>query len=144
MLKILLALIFNFQIEKALRDDNPALFTNQRLYHSAPNPLFKGQKQTFDFITDIPKDSILSATLFFKTNFMQYYREFELEGLFGHYQYIYDPNTYPGDYLQYYFIIKTKNGIHGTPINEKGELIPANKLLIDRIEYFKQKTRLNK
>ena len=75
---------------------------------------------------------------------MGYFREFELKGQFGHYQFLYDHNIYPGTHLQYYFIIKTKQGIHGTPLNQKGELIPTNKLLIDPIEYFKQQSRLNK
>ena len=145
MLKILsLFLIFNFQITKELRDNNPALFTNQRIYHIPPEPLFKNQNHNFDFITDIPKDSVVSATLFFKTDLMEYYREFKLEGLFGLYQFFYDHKIYAGNYLQYYFIIKTKNTIHGIPLNEKGNLIPTNELLIDPVEYFKQQARLNK
>jgi hypothetical protein len=127
-----------------LRDENPSLFTNQRLYHSLPKPLFKGRNYILDFITDIPKDSVLSSTLYFKTNFMGYYREFELGGQFGLYQFLYDHNTYPGTHLQYYFVIKTERGIHATPINQNGELEPTNKLLIDPVEYFKQQSRLNK
>ena len=29
------------QIENQVRDDNPGLFKNQRLFHSPPKPLFK-------------------------------------------------------------------------------------------------------
>ena len=137
-------LLLNLQVDKEVRDDNPALFTNQRLYHAAPNPLFKDRNHILSFITDIPTDSVLSATLFFKTDFMGYFREFKLKGQFGHYQFLYDHNIYPGTHLQYYFIIKTEQGIHGTPLNQKGELIPTNKLLIDPIEYFKQQSRLNR
>ena len=137
-------LLLSLQIEKEIRDDNPALFTNQRLYHAPPSPLFKDRNHILNFITDIPKDSILSATLYFKTNFMGYYREFKLESQFGHYQFLYDHKTYPGTRLQYYFIIKTEHGIHGTPLNQKGELKPINKLLIDPVQYFKQQSRLNK
>jgi hypothetical protein len=75
---------------------------------------------------------------------MGYYREFELEGQFGLYQFLYDHKKYPGTYLQYYFVIKTERGIHATPINQDGKLEPTNKLLIDPIEYFKQQSRLNK
>ena len=145
MLKLLsIFLILNLQITKELRDKNPALFSNQRLYHSPPDPLFKNRNHTLDFITNIPKDSVISATLFFKTDSMKYFREFELNGLHGHYQFFYEHKTYPGNYLQYYFIIKTNKGIHGIPINDKGWLIPTNNLLIDPVEYFKQQTRLNK
>ena len=64
----LLPMILNGQIENQVRDDNLGLFKNQRLYHSAPKPLFKSRAHNLDFVTDIPRDSVLSATLFFKTN----------------------------------------------------------------------------
>ena len=54
------------QIEKQVRDDNPGLFKNQRLYHAPPKPLFKERAHNLDFITDIPGDSVLSATLFLR------------------------------------------------------------------------------
>ena len=132
------------QIEKQVRDKNPGLFKNQRLFHAPPKPLFKGRKHNLDFITDIPSDSIISASLFFKTNIMAYYREFEIEDEHGLFRFIYDPKIYPGTHLQYYFIIKTETGIHGSPINDNGELAPVKKLLVDPIQYYKQQSRLNK
>ena len=66
------------QIEKQIRDDSPGLFTNQRIFHSPPKPFFKGRIHNIDFVTDIPRDSIKSAILFFKTNLMEYYREFSI------------------------------------------------------------------
>ena len=131
------------QIEKQVRDDNPGLFKNQRLYHVPPKPLFKERAHNFDFITNIPSDSVLSATLFFKTNFMAYYQEFPLEGIQGLFRFTYNPKTYPGTHLQYYFVIKTKKELHGTPVNDQGELTPVNKLLVDPVQYFKQQARLN-
>ena len=95
-------------------------------------------------MTDLPSDSIESATLYFKTDSMSYFREFELEGTFGKYQFVFEHKVYAGSHLQYYFIIKTKDGIHGTPVNERGWIIPTNNLLIDPKEYFKQKKRLNR
>ena len=131
------------QIEKQVRDANPGLFKNQRLYHAPPKPLFKERAHNLDFITDIPDDLVLSATLFFKTNFMAYYQEFPLEGIHGLYRFTYDPKTYPGTHLQYYFVIKTKKELHGTPVNDQGELTPIDKLLVDPVQYFKQQARLN-
>ncbi len=132
------------QIENQVRDDNPGLFKNQRLYHTPPKPLFKGRSHDLDFITNIPDDSVLTATLFFKTNFMAYYQEFSLKGTQGLYQFTYEPKTYPGTHLQYYFVIETDKNIHGCPINDQGELTPVDKLLIDPIQYFKQQSRLNR
>ena len=140
----LIPMILNGQIENQVRDDNPGLFKNQRLYHSAPKPLFKSRAHNLDFVTDIPEDSVLSATLFFKTNTMEFYQEFQLIKDRGIYRFIYDPKKHPGTRLQYYFIIVTENEAHGTPVNDKGELAPVDKLLIDPVEYFKQRARLNK
>ena len=136
--------ILRGQIENQVRDDNPGLFKNQRLYHTPPKPLFKGRNHNLDFITDIPDDSVLTATLFFKTNFMAYYQEFSLKGTKGLYQFSYEHKTYPGTHLQYYFIIETDKNVHGCPINDQGELAPVNKLLIDPVQYFKQQSRLNR
>jgi len=40
-------------------------------------------------------------------------------------------------------VIKSGTNIHGTPVNDRGELTPMNKLLIDPVQHFKQKARLN-
>tara|TARA_Y100000996_G_scaffold28498_1_gene20186 strand:- start:262 stop:663 length:402 start_codon:yes stop_codon:yes gene_type:complete len=80
-LSLLIPYILLGQIENQVRDDNPGLFKNQRLFHSPPKPLFKGRSHNLNFITDVPDDSVLSATLFFKTDFMAYYQEFVLNGV---------------------------------------------------------------
>ena len=146
--KILLMLFLSCtiysQIEKQVRDDNPGLFKNQKIYHSSPTPLFKARSHNIDFITSIPKDSIVSSILFFKTNAMEHYQEIQLNGDQGLYRFIYDPKKFSGTHIQYYFIITTHNGAYGAPINDSGELIPINKLLVNPVEYFKQQSRLNK
>ena len=142
-LSLLIPYILLGQIENQVRDDNPGLFKNQRLFHSPPKPLFKGRSHNLNFITDVPDDSVLSATLFFKTHFMAYYQEFVLNGVEGLYQFPYAPKTYPGTYLQYYFVIETEKKVYGSPLNDQGELIPVKKLLVDPVQYFKQQGRLN-
>ena len=142
-LSLLIPYILLGQIENQVRDDNPGLFKNQRLFHSPPKPLFKGRSHNLNFITDVPDDSVLSATLFFKTDFMAYYQEFVLNGVKGLYQFTYNPKTYPGTYLQYYFVIETEKKVYGSPLNDQGELIPVKKLLVDPVQYFKQQGRLN-
>lgn len=132
------------QIEYQVRDNNPGLFKNQRLYHIPPKPFFKDRSHKLNFITDIPSDSIVVNILFFKTNLMKYYQEIKLVGIAGSYTFLYNPKEYPGDRLQYYFIIKTKENLFGTPINDDGELQPVDRLLIDPRQYFDQQRRLNK
>ena len=132
------------QIEKQVRDTNPGLYKNQRLFHSPPKPLFKGRKHNLDFVTSIPQDSIISGSLFFKTNFMDFYREFILESTHGLFRFTYDPKIFPGTHIEYYFVMKTSKGLHAAPIDDNGELSPVNKLLIDPIQYYKQQARLNK
>ena len=142
-LSLLIPYMVMGQIENQVRDDNPGLFKNQRIFHSPPKPLFKGRSHNLNFITDVPDDSVLSATLFFKTDFMAYYQEFVLNGVKGLYQFTYDPKTYPGTYLQYYFVIETEKKVYGSPLNDRGELSPVKKLLVDPVQYFKQQARLN-
>ena len=144
--KLLIKVIFYFNMLASKMKSGPLKikFKNQRLYHSIPHPLFKSRAHNLDFITDIPQDSVLAATLFFKTNLMEYYQEFSLNRERGIYRFVYNPKSYPGSRLQYYFVIETKEKVHGTPIDDNGELSPVDKLLIDPVEYFKQKERLNK
>ena len=99
------------QIENQVRDKNPGLYKNQRLFHSPPKPLFKGRKHDLDFVTSVPKDSIISGSLFFKTNSMTFYREFNLESTHGLFRFTYDPKIFPGTHLEYYFVMKTYKGI---------------------------------
>ena len=132
------------QIEKQVRDDSPGLFKNQRIFHSTPKPFFKSRSEILSFVTNIPSDSIFSSTLFFKTNVMESYQEFKLEEKKGLFEFLFDPETYPGNRVQYYFIIETKNAIYGTPISDDGKLTPVNKLLVDPVQYFKQQARLNR
>ena len=132
------------QIEKQVRDKSPGLFKNQRLFHSPPKPLFKGRKHNLDFVTSVPQDSIVSGSLFFKTNSMAFFREFKIKSSHGLFRFNYDPEIFPGTHLEYYFIMQTPSGIHASPIDDNGELAPINKLLIDPIQYYKQQARLNK
>ena len=132
------------QVRNQVRDTNPGLYKNQRLFHSPPKPLFKGRKHNLDFVTSVPKDSIISGSLFFKTNSMTFYREFNLESTHGLFRFTYDPKIFPGTHLEYYFVMKTYKGIHAAPVDDNGELAPVNKLLVDPIQYYKQQARLNK
>ena len=82
---------------------------------------------------------------------MKYYQEFSLDGSHGLYRFRYNPKLYTETqkiyaetWIKYYFVIKTETQIFGTPVNEEGELIPVNKLLIDPVQYYKQQARLNK
>ena len=140
---LFLPFIIFAQIENQVRDDNPGLFKNQRVFHIPPKPLFKDRIHKLNFVTDIPKDSIITSSLFFKTDLMNYYQEIQLPGKSGSYNFVYNPKKYPGKRLQYYFIIKTIKNLFGVPINDKGELQPVDKLLINPKEYFNQQRRLN-
>jgi hypothetical protein len=141
---LFVSLIICAQIENQVRDDNPGLFKNQRVFHIPPKPLFKDRIHKLNFITDIPTDSIITSSLFFKTNLMDYYQEIQLLEKSGLFSFVYNPKKYPGKRLQYYFIIKTIENLFGVPINDKGELQPVDKLLINPKEYFNQQRRLNK
>ena len=115
--KLLVKVVFYFNLytSKMKRRSLKIKFKNQKLYHSIPHPFFKSRSHNLDFITDIAQDSVLTATLFFKTNLMEYYQEFPLNRERGIYRFVYNPKSYPGSRLQYYFVIETKGEVHGAP-----------------------------
>ena len=141
---LILPIVLYGQIETQVRDSSPGLFTNQRLIHSPPKPFFKNRIHNLDFITDIPKDSILTSTLFLRMKHNSYFQEHALKYSHGLFRFTYDPKVFPGTDIEYYFVIKTPSRIYGTPIDDNGQLSPVKKLLIDPVQYYKQQSRLNK
>tara|TARA_B100000809_G_scaffold235895_1_gene254439 strand:+ start:3610 stop:4020 length:411 start_codon:yes stop_codon:yes gene_type:complete len=120
-----------------------SMILKHRLFHKQPKPLFKSRSHYLDFVTDIPKDSVDRAILFFKINIMDNYQEFSLDGSYGLYRFKYDPKIYPGASIQYYFVIETNDNIYGAPLNSQGMLVPIKGQFIDPIQYYKQRARMN-
>tara|TARA_B000000557_G_scaffold264306_1_gene269239 strand:- start:1381 stop:1830 length:450 start_codon:yes stop_codon:yes gene_type:complete len=142
---ILFLLVNNFIISQNIEDPfNNSKILKYRLFHTPPKPLFISQTHFLDFVTDIPKDSVDEAILFFKTNNMDNYREFSLLGTHGLYRFKYDPKIYPGKSIQYYFVLKSGTNIYATPLNSKGKLVPINKRFLDPVQYYKQRARMNR
>tara|TARA_B100000579_G_C22716924_1_gene797358 strand:- start:82 stop:594 length:513 start_codon:yes stop_codon:yes gene_type:complete len=111
----------------------------QRLEHFQKTPMFKLRKYKFDFLTDIPKDSISNASIFFRTDSMKNFREISLANSNGLYRFEYDPHQFPGFKIEYFFVVKMKLGeIHAFPLNSKGELTTAKHIFIDATEYYKR------
>ena len=111
-----------------------------RLIHYPENPIFIGQKHNIDFITDIPKDSILSASLFFKTDSLINYQEISLDYKNGLYRFTYSPIVFPGKSIEYYLILQNINDIlYASPLNSKGKLSPMRRSLKDPKVYYKNK-----
>ena len=111
-----------------------------RLIHYPENPIFIGQKHNIDFITDIPKDSILSASLFFKTDSLINYQEISLDYKNGLYRFTYSPIVFPGKSIEYYLILQNINDIlYASPLNSKGKLSPMRRSLKDPKIYYENK-----
>ena len=121
-----------------------SVILKHRLLHTPPKPLFENRSHYLDFITDIPGDSVEQVILFFKTNIMENYREFSIEGTHGLYRFKYDPKVYPGHSIKYYFVLKSGDTIYGIPLNSQGKLVPVEKRFIDPIQYYKQRARMNR
>ena len=142
-LKILVLIILNLILGQT--GGLPYPFQNfislkkQRLEHFQKTPMFQLRKYNFDFLTDIPNDSITFASIFFRTDSMKNYREISLTNSDGLYRFKYDPHQFPGIKIEYFFVLKTEIGeIHALPLNSKGELITAKHILIDAVKYYKQ------
>ena len=111
-----------------------------RLIHYPENPIFIGQKHNIDFITDIPKDSILSASLFFRTDSLINFQEISLNYKNGLYRFTYSPIIFPGKSIEYYLVLQNINDLlYASPINSKGKLSPMRRSLIDPKIYYKSK-----
>tara|TARA_A100001011_G_scaffold210144_1_gene218399 strand:+ start:3227 stop:3667 length:441 start_codon:yes stop_codon:yes gene_type:complete len=111
-----------------------------RLIHYPENPIFIGQKHNIDFITDIPKDSILSASLFFRTDSLINFQEISLDNKNGLYRFTYSPIIFPGKSIEYYLVLQNINDIlYASPLNSKGKLSPMRRSLKDPKIYYKNK-----
>ena len=120
-----------------------SIILKHRLFHTPPKPLFQDRFHYLDFVTDIPQDSVEQAILFFKTNAMDNYREFPIEGTYGLYRFKYNPQVYPGQSIKYYFVLKSGDTIYGTPLNSQGKIVSIEKRFVDPIQYYKQRARMN-
>ncbi len=111
-----------------------------RLIHYPENPIFLAQKHNIDFITDIPNDSILSASLFFRTDSLINFQEISLDYKKGLYRFTYDPIIFPGKSIEYYLVLqKTNDVLYASPLNSKGKLSPMKRILINPKIYYENK-----
>ena len=75
---------------------------------------------------------------------MKSYREITLSGDSGLYKYKIDINDFPSESIEYFFAIRTIDGrIYGAPVDDNKSLSPIRRTLIDPVQYFEQKKRLN-
>ena len=115
-----------------------------KLFHSPPDPFFIGRPFKLSLVTELNEKTIISALLFFKTDKMKSYREIQLQGNSGLYQYKININDFPGNSIDYFFVIKTTDGkIYGAPVNDENILQPIKRTFIDPVKYYEQKKRLN-
>ncbi len=115
-----------------------------KLFHSPPDPFFIGRPFKLSLVTELNEKIVISALLFFKTDKMKSYREIQLQGNSGLYQYKININDFPGNSIDYFFVIKTTDGkIYGAPVNDENILQPIKRTFIDPVKYYEQKKRLN-
>ena len=116
-----------------------------KLFHSPPEPLFIGRPFELTLVTELKGHLLPTVLLLFRTNLMENYREIKLHGEEGLYNIKIDINDFPGNSIEYFFVVKTNDGrIYGAPVNADNELLPIEKKFVDPVKYFEQKKRLNK
>ena len=116
-----------------------------KLFHSPPEPLFIGRPFELTLVTELKGHSLSTVLLLFRTDLMENYREIKLHGEEGLYNIKIDINDFPGNSIEYFFVVKTNDGrIYGAPVNRDNELLPIEKTFVDPVQYFEQKKRLNK
>ena len=146
---VLLFLIFSLSLQaKDINKKKPFLLNNNydiKLFHSPPEPLFIGRPFELTLVTELKGNTLSTVLLLFKTDLMENYREIKLHGEEGLYNIKIDINDFPGNSIEYFFVVKTNDGrIYGAPVNRDNELLPIEKTFVDPVQYFEQKKRLNK
>lgn len=112
-----------------------------KLLHKPPRPFFQGRPYNLEFFSDLPKDSVETLALFFKTEANLEYWEVPLEPYRGRYRFRYDPKLHPGEEITYFFVAIMKNaGIYAVPLNGDGKLAPYYIRLVDPIKYYESIT----
>jgi len=120
------------------------LLSEPKLYHYPPDPLFINRPFSLDMVMDIPDALIQSVSLFFKTDQMKNYREISLIGNYGLYRFKVKTNEFPGESINYFFVVYTnEGGIYGTPLDSRGIIKPIKRKFLDPIQYYDRKKRLN-
>ena len=115
-----------------------------KLFHSPPEPLFIGRPFELSLVTELSESMIMSVILFFKTDSMKTYREILLNGKSGLYKYKVNIKDFPGNSIDYFFVVRTTDGkIYGAPVDKEDILMPIQKNFIDPVQYYEQKKRLN-
>ena len=115
---------------------------SQKILHKPPSPFFKGRPYTLEVFVDMSQDSVEYVSLFFKTDTFIKYREMPLEEYRGRLRFRYDPKIYPGDELQYFFVVVVKNGgIYASPVHRDGRLRPVKIRPVDPMKYYENLIR---
>ena len=112
-----------------------------KLLHNPPRPFFQGRPYNLEFFSYLPKDSVETLSLFFKTDQTLEYREVPLKPYRGRYRFRYDPKLYPGDEITYFFVVVMKNaGLYAVPVYGDGKLAPFRVRPVDPIKYYESIT----
>jgi len=108
-----------------------------KLFHHPPTPFFQGRPYFLELFVDIAWDSLENASIFFKTEKSIDYQEISLKEYRGRFRFKFDSEYFPGDTLNYFFIITEKNfSLHATPLDKNGKINPVFIQLVDPIEYY--------
>jgi len=136
-----------FPQEKKHKTDNYIKLDSKsdiKLFHNPPEPLFIGRSFELSLVAEISDSLLSSVLLFFKTSKMETYREINLSGNGGLYNYKVDIKNFPGGSIDYFFAVRTIDGkIYGAPVDRDNLLSPIKKEFVDPVQYFEQKKRLN-
>jgi hypothetical protein len=91
---------------------------------------------------DIPEDSLVSVTIFFKSDQSVDYQEIALQKHRGIYRFQYDPLKFVGDELSYFFVVSTKDfKLYAIPLNDKGRIAPVRLNPIDPVKYYQRRKK---
>jgi len=118
---------------------------SKKLVHHPPIPFFKNRLFNLELFVDFPSDSLEKTSLFLRTNKMKQFQEKMLKIKKGLYSFEFNPMSFPGDSLEYFFYVETKSsGYYALPLDSDGRIKPLKQKFVDPVVYYKQRRALNK
>ena len=112
------------------------------LLHLPPKIIFDDRPTKLQLYVDIPEDSIVTVSIFYRTNAMENMQEIPLAKVRGFYAFNFDPGFQGGDSVTYFFTVAAiDQSMHATPLDKNGKIKPYNKPLVDPIKYFEERLK---
>ncbi len=140
MVSVFLALLFQTADTIPTSPFNGQTFLETvRIVHHPPEIMFERRPYDLACYVDFPEDSILSVTLFLKTDKSSFYQEIDLSRFYDMYSYRWLDNELKYSTVEYFFLVETTGTIFATPLDSSGSIQPVKRTILNPVEYYRRR-----